>query len=210
MPSPLEGARFVGLLFNTYIAHENAGELVLIDQHAADERIRYERLRRRLFSSDGKPAVQELLLPEAVSFAAEDAPRLTERLPWLDRLGFTAEIFGETSLLFRSLPVEWGTHSLRARLKGLVERVLAAEAPEGGAQFAAPEGAQFDETLFESLASEACHSSVRAGDRLEELEARELCQRLFECEHPWNCPHGRPTVVRIPRGRLEEWFQRRV
>ena len=63
--------------------------------------------------------------------------------------------------------------------------------------------------LFEKLASEACHSAIRAGDHVDAFQAREIVAQLFSCRHAWNCPHGRPTVVRIPRGKLEEWFQRR-
>jgi DNA mismatch repair protein MutL len=117
-------------------------------------------------------------------------------------LGFDAEVFGEESLLFRAVPPEWGTDELRARLKGLVERLLTTEAAEAGLHL--------DEAVFEKLASEACHSAVRAGDRLDPQIAASLVEQLFACEHPWNCPHGRPTVVRVPRARFEEWFQRRV
>ena len=93
------------------------------------------------------------------------------------------------------------SHDFRTRLKNLVDRVLA---QEGDGQIS------MDESLFERLASEACHSAVRAGDRLETEEAAALIEQLFACEHPWNCPHGRPTVVEVPRARFEEWFQRRV
>ena len=205
--NPLVDARYVGVLFNTYIAHEQGDELVLVDQHAADERIRFERLRRRFAAErDGQRAelsTQELLLPEAVSVEPEQGPRLRDRLEWLTRAGFGAELFGESTVLFRAVPAEWGAAQLRQRLRGLVERLLDLDAPAGA-------GLGLDESVFEKLASEACHSSVRAGDRLEDLEARTLVGRLFDCAHPWNCPHGRPTVVRIPRGKLEEWFQRRV
>jgi DNA mismatch repair protein MutL len=202
---PFAGGRFAGILFNTYILlelHEaGAHELVLIDQHAAHERIRYEKLRSRALQGAEAAGTQELLLPEAVKFPAEDRVRLEERLPWLERLGFGAEVFGEDTLLVRSVPSEWGSSELRPRLKALIERVLAAEAREG---------LLLDEQLFEKLASEACHSAIRAGDVLEPEEARALIAQLFESEHPWNCPHGRPTVVRVPEGRFEEWFQRRV
>src|SRR5207248_2671265 len=108
------------------------------------------------------------------------------------------------SLLFRAIPAEWGSDSLRPRLKSLVERLLSLELSRVNSSIV------LDEALFESLASEACHSSVRAGDRLESEEALSLVDRLFRCAHPWNCPHGRPTVVRVPKGKLEEWFLRRV
>jgi DNA mismatch repair protein MutL len=132
--------------------------------------------------------------------------KVEARLDWLLVLGFDAEIFGEDTLLFRAIPGEWGAHDLRTRLKSLTERLIATEAKENQTL----QSIFMDETLFEKLASEACHSAIRAGDRLERVEALELIDQLFTCDHPWNCPHGRPTVARIPKGKIEEWFQRRV
>lgn len=206
--NPIKGGRFVGALFNTYLIYDLGQELACVDQHAADERIRYERLRKRVENplSAASIGVQALLVPEAVHFPAEDRTNIEERLPWLEKLGFEAELFGEDSLLIRSIPGEWGDHSLRVRLKSLIDRVLAAEIPKN----AASNAHVIDESLFERLASEACHSAVKAGDRLEREESQALVEKLFTCDHPWNCPHGRPTVVRIPRARFEEWFLRRV
>lgn len=201
--NPFQHARFNGIAFNTYLLFEHESELIVIDQHAADERIRYEALKKKFTSRT--LSSQALLLPEAVRFAPEQRQRLLERLAWIQKLGFEAEIFGEDSLLFRAIPAEWGTDSLRTRLKNLIDRLLATEVTEKNESALA-----VDESLFESLASEACHSAIRAGDALEPIEARAILGRLFECTHPWNCPHGRPTVVRLARGKLEEWFQRRV
>jgi DNA mismatch repair protein MutL len=200
----LEPQRYVGSLFNTYLAYDLGSELVLVDQHAAHERIRYERLKKRVLGGGaaGTPVSQELLIPEAVRFAEDARNELEARLPWLEKLGFGVEIFGEGSALFRAIPADWGTDDLKIRLKNLLERAL--ELPSSG------KALLLDEALFERLASEACHSSVRGGDRLEREQALSLVERLFATEHPWNCPHGRPTVVRIPRGKLEEWFQRRA
>ena len=219
VPSPrqhdlvLLPSQFLGIGFNTYLFYDLGDQLVLIDQHAAHERVRYERLKNRVFSrqTDDPPPSQALLIPEAVRFAAADRTRLENRLEWLERIGFEAEIFGEESLLFRSVPTEWGTRDLRTRLKNLVEKLMELEI-EGseGSQTGFEKNHFMDEALFEKLASEACHSAVRAGDRLEKEEALALVDQLFRCEHPWNCPHGRPTVVKVPQGKIEEWFQRRV
>jgi DNA mismatch repair protein MutL len=205
----LDSNHYVGALFNTYLAYDLGAELVLVDQHAAHERIRYEMLRKRVLAN-GAPEVQDLLIPEAVHLPdGAEVAALEARLPWLQKLGFAAEIFGESSVLFRGIPAGWGSHELKPRLRNLLERALAQ--PDDRASQAPRSGKLLiDEALFERLASEACHSSVRAGDRLEREEAIALVSRLFATEHPWNCPHGRPTVVRIPRGKLEEWFQRRV
>jgi len=205
IPAILDGARYVGILFNTYILYDHGEELVMVDQHAAHERIRYEKLRRRALS-DGKPHSQALLIPEAVRFEDTRRTELEARLSWLERIGFEVEIFGEGTLLFRGVPAEWGTDSLKMRLKNLTERLLETELPEQ----TTANPFFFDEEIFERLASEACHSAIRAGDRILEPEAEQLTRDLFLCEHPWNCPHGRPTVVRVPRGKLEEWFQRRA
>jgi DNA mismatch repair protein MutL len=203
--NPLRHGRFAGTLFRTYLMYELEGEVALVDQHAAHERIRYERLRARILSEDrGTGGSQALLIPEAARFPLERRADLEARLPWLERLGFQAELFGEDTLLFRGVPAEWGSRELRARLKSLVERTLAVDAPPAGRALL------MDEALFERLASEACHSAVRAGDALEPAESETILDELFACEHPWNCPHGRPTVVRVPRARFEEWFQRRV
>jgi DNA mismatch repair protein MutL len=200
----LDPNHFAGTLFNTYLLYDLGHELVLMDQHAAHERIRFEQLRKqRLSARDGKAIEsQALLIPEAVHFAPESRHDLENRLGWLTEMGFEAELFGDSTVLFRALPPAWGKEDLRTRLKSLVERVLTQET-QGQAL-------SLDEHLFESLASEACHSAVRAGDRLERAEADALARELFACEHPWNCPHGRPTIARVPRARFEEWFLRRV
>jgi len=215
---PLSGSRFAGILFNTYIMYDAGSELVMVDQHAAHERIRFEALRDRALrganvstfatiQGNAGPAPQALLVPEAVQFDPEARATLESRLSWLAALGFEAELFGENTVLFRSTPTEWGMSDLRTRLKNLVERTLAIESS------AAPLDSKnlfIDESLFEKLASEACHSAIRAGDRLRDEHVESLVKQLFACEHPWNCPHGRPTVARVPRGKLEEWFQRRA
>ncbi|MGK5083368.1 DNA mismatch repair endonuclease MutL [Bdellovibrionota bacterium FG-1] len=203
--NPLRYGRLAGTLFNTYLFYEIGNELAIVDQHAAHERIRYEQLKARVLNPPAgvQTACQALLIPEAVHFDTEGRSTLEARLGWLDQLGFEAEIFGENTVLFRGIPGEWGTSELRPRLKNLVDRILSYDGPSTGTL-------QMDESLFESLASEACHSAIRAGDRLEIAEASALVHQLFQCEHPWNCPHGRPTVVKVPRARFEEWFLRRV
>ncbi|MGE4106410.1 MAG: DNA mismatch repair endonuclease MutL [Bacteriovoracia bacterium] len=207
-PNPLREffrhAHYQGVIFRTYLLFENEAELGIIDQHAAHERIRFERLKRGAFGNTGEGVErQALLMPETVSLRTEDREKLETRLPWLESLGFEAEIFGEGAVLFRSVPAAWGADALKARLKALVERVLETETTEAGPL-------ALDERLFEKLASEACHSAIRAGDRVEPVQARALVDELFACEHPWNCPHGRPTIVKISEARIEEWFHRRV
>jgi DNA mismatch repair protein MutL len=201
---PFSLHQYVGVLFQTYLAFDESSELVLIDQHAAHERVRYEKLRKRYLNRhSGIERSQVLLLPESAPFPVERRKEIEARIPILEGMGFDAELFGEDQILFRSIPLDWGVHDLRLRLKSLLERILEVQETSRPQEL-------IDETVFEKLASEACHSSVRAGDRLERIEAITLVEQLFDCEHPWNCPHGRPTVARIPRARFEEWFKRLV
>jgi DNA mismatch repair protein MutL len=199
---PLSQSTYLGTLFGTYFVFDDKAEMVLVDQHAAHERIRYEKLKKRV-TGDVAATSQTLLQPESVKFPAEQRASVESRLSLLSDLGFEAELFGEDTLLIRSVPSEWGMSELGARIKSLTERLIALEV-------APTRDLIWDETLFEKLASEACHSAIRAGDRVDTYQALEIVKQLFHCQHPWNCPHGRPTVVRIPRGKLEEWFQRRV
>lgn len=196
-----------GQLFNTYLMYERAGELWIIDQHAAHERIRYEKLKTALLKRSELSPAQEMLLPEIVHFPIESRSELERKLAYLERLGFNAELFSDDSLVFRSIPAQWGASRLGPRLKSLVERLISlSEIPSG----ASASTASVDEAIFEKLASEACHSAVRAGDPLSPETSKSIVAELFACEHPWNCPHGRPTVVRVPKGKFEEWFLRRV
>jgi len=207
----LRPERFMGTAFRTYLFYDLGDELVLIDQHAAHERIRYETLKSSYFSaclSGNTPASQALLIPEAIRFPAESRTTMETRISWLTQLGFDVEVFGEDTLLFRAIPSFWGTEDLRPRLKNLADRVLSVDDHSEKASISSQ--LSVDENLFETLASEACHSAVRAGDPLEKEEVTALIQQLFECDHPWNCPHGRPTVVRVPKSRIEEWFHRKI
>jgi DNA mismatch repair protein MutL len=206
---PLTHSTFVGNLFGTYFVFDDKEEMVLVDQHAAHERIRYEKLRKRLMrnSSQEHQQAQDLLVPEPVRFPTEARAQVENRLPLLIELGFDVELFSEDTLLFRSMPAEWGTAEIGTRLKNLVERlaeIQEIEKPSSSGELL------WDENLFEKLASEACHSAIRAGDRVDTFQALDIVGQLFDCEHPWNCPHGRPTVVRVARGKLEEWFQRKI
>ncbi|MFN7684760.1 MAG: DNA mismatch repair endonuclease MutL [Oligoflexia bacterium] len=205
-------SQFLGVLFRTYLAFDIGDELGLVDQHAAHERIRFEALKARALKRASSKDSQALLIPEVARFDPSQQSELEPRLSLLSQLGFEAEIFGPGQLLFRAIPPEWTTNDLRVRLKNLIDRLLSLElaVESSRTQTQTGESLLLDEKLFEKLASEACRSSIRAGDRLEAWGAATLIQQLSRCEHPWNCPHGRPTVTRVPRARFEEWFQRTV
>jgi DNA mismatch repair protein MutL len=178
---------------------EKGDDLTLIDQHAAHERIRYEQLKSRILKQE-KIDTQALLVPEVVKLPLEKILQVRPKLALLQSLGFEVEIFSDEALLFRAVPAVWGNRALTERLRNLAERLLQTEVSQ--------EHPVWDENLFEKIAMEACRSSFKAGDAVPEFSALDLTRKLFECEHPGNCPHGRPTSIRISRNKVEEWFQR--
>jgi DNA mismatch repair protein MutL len=203
--------QYKGILFSTYFIFEQGRELLLIDQHAAHERIRYEKLKRSIL---GKEVIeqQELLVPEVIKFSRNQIAEVSPKLPVLHTLGFDVETFGEDSFVFRSLPAVWGAQNLTARLKNLLERLEFSplQTKTDAKSDRGTETIVWDETLFEKIAMEACRSSFKARDRIPAEAAIDLTQKLMECEHPGNCPHGRPTFIRIPESKFEEWFNRKV
>ncbi len=188
-----------GVLFSTYFVFEKGDDLTLIDQHAAHERIRYEQLKSRILRRESVET-QTLLVPEVIKFPSDRIQELKSRLDLLHSIGFDVEVFSEESILFRSIPAIWGNRMLTERLRNLLERLLSANLDAGNVVW--------DETLFEKIAMEACRSSFKAGDVVETASALDLTRKLFQCEHPGNCPHGRPTSIRISKTKVEEWFNR--
>ena len=226
-----KNACFIGTIFQTYLLFQDTHELILIDQHAADERIRYEQLKHRIFTVQKQsqslknaetlsPAFKQepnffpsqiLLVPESVSLPRESFTFFKEEsLTFLTQIGFEVEFFGENGLVFRAIPAEWGDHEIKLRLTNLMHRIIDFNKKVSDSSKESLVSLLWDERWFEVLASEACHSSVRAGDTLKLSSIQKLINQLFKCEHPWNCPHGRPTQVKIPKGKLEEWFQRKL
>lgn len=210
----LTADRYTGTLFQTYFMYELENEVILIDQHAAHERIRYEFLKKKALATDFENSNQSLLLPEAVDFSFSTREIEEEAFHLLEKLGFQAESLGPAGILFRSLPTLWNGPGLRARLFSLLERIQEAlhESAEGLTSTAHTSSAEllWDSALFEKIASESCRSSVMAGDVLQLPQIQSLIERLGKCEHPWNCPHGRLVMTRVGKSQVESWFQRKI
>jgi DNA mismatch repair protein MutL len=191
--------QYKGIWFSTYLVFEQNEEILLIDQHAAHERIRYEKLKNRVLNRE-KVEEQELLVPEVIKMDADKVFQLREKLPLLQSMGFDCEAFSEESILVRSIPAVWGMNHLTLRLKNLLERLNENTGDHP----------VWDETLFEKVAMEACRSSFKAGDHMNEWSAIDLTKKLMQCEHPGNCPHGRVTFIKISRNKVDEWFNRKL
>lgn len=193
--SRLPPLRVVGQVSETYIVAEAPDGLYLVDQHAAHERVVFERLMRE----HGKQPIerQHVLLPVAVDLPPNVAMLLLSRLDLLEEWGFTVEDFGDGTLRVRAIP-----HGLR-------EGQIASALYEVADHLDEVNGSTTDDWREKMLTTIACHSAVRAGQTLVHEEMRQLIQQLERCDFPRTCPHGRPTTLLLSQSQLERQFGRK-
>jgi DNA mismatch repair protein MutL len=196
-PRPPDEFRILGVLGRLYILMENADGLVLVDQHAAHERILFEELRRRM-ETQGVPA-QRLLMPVTMQLAPRDSDWVAQNLDTLQKMGIGIESFG---------PGAWKIDALPQFLKGNDPSPLFREIIDELRETSATTSRM---RLGEDvIATTVCRHAVKAHDVLREPEMVRLIQDLLRCELPYCCPHGRPTMIRISYGELERKFGRKV
>ncbi len=175
--------RFLGQLDRTYLVCEGDGELVLIDQHAAHERVAFQRLRER--ADTNAVATQRLLFPTTVELPAGEAAVVADGGELLGAVGFDVEPFGASAVAIKAVPA-----GLRHDPSQVLRELLGELADRGGSR-------AVDERLDRVLATIACHSVVRAGDPLGADEARALLGQMDGVDFRAHCPHGRPVLLRI-------------
>jgi DNA mismatch repair protein MutL len=191
---PLGAAR--AQVHETYIVAQTRDGVVIVDQHAAHERLVYERMKAELDA--GGVARQALLLPEVVDLDPAEAERVAERAGELAALGLIIEPFGPGAILVRETPALLGA----ADIGGLI-RDIADDLAENGAALA------LAERLQEVCSTMACHGSVRAGRRLTAAEMNALLREMEATPHSGQCNHGRPTYVELKLADIERLFGRR-
>lgn len=186
--------RFLGQLDRTYLVCEGDGELVLIDQHAAHERVAFQRLRER--ANQGEVPTQRLLFPTTVELPAAEAAVVADGGDELAAVGFDVEPFGHGAVAVKAVPA-----GLRQDPTQVLRELLGELADRGGSR-------AVEERLDRVLATVACHSVVRAGDALGADEARALLAQMDGVDFRAHCPHGRPVLLRIGVPELARRFGR--
>jgi DNA mismatch repair protein MutL len=188
--------RLVGVIGRLYVVLESDRGLVLLDQHAAHERILFEQMLNRLEQHDQAPS-QRLLLPETVELAARDASFLREQLPALTRLGVGLSEFGERTFLLDALPPFVKAPDARRFVLELVDELKAA-------------GRELNSLRLgeHTVAKTVCRHAVKANDPLAGRELENLVEDLRHCAMPYTCPHGRPTLIEMNFRELEKKFGR--
>ena len=185
-----------GQLHETYVIAQTADGIVIVDQHAAHERLVYERMKKAM-AERGIPR-QMLLIPEVVELEEAEAERLVARAEELAELGFVLEGFGGGAIVVREVPALFG----KLDVVGLV-RDLADDLTE------LDEALTLKEKLEDVCGTIACHGSVRAGRRLTAEEMNALLREMEATPHSGQCNHGRPTYVELKLADIEKLFGRR-
>ncbi len=188
--------KILGVLGKLYILMENGEGLVLVDQHAAHERILFEKLRRDM-ESEGVPT-QRLLIPLTVNVTPKDYDWITTNAPTLEKMGFSLEPFGNSTLKIDGIPQFFRTDDPSVAIRQLVDELRS--------MTTATSRLRMGEDV---IAKTVCRHAIKANDDLRLPEVEKLLKDLMLCELPYCCPHGRPTMIQIGYGELEKKFGRK-
>ncbi|HCY84381.1 MAG TPA: DNA mismatch repair endonuclease MutL [Desulfobacteraceae bacterium] len=189
--------RIVGQVLGTYIVLEKEGHMVLVDQHAAHERVVYERLKKRHRTLGIQS--QDLMVPEVLELTHREADILSGSLDEMAALGVNIEPFGGASFVIKSVPVLVKERSIRTMILEMIEQL--SRDNRAGAK---------DDWLDGCLVTMACHRAIRANKPMNQQEMEKLITDLWRCDNPMHCPHGRPILLSFDAYQLEKLFKRVV
>lgn len=185
----------LGQILNCYLVCSSPRGLALIDQHAAHERVAFEKMRQQL--SVGEVETQRLLIPQTIELSAGESMLLALKLPALAQLGFVLEPFGPDIYAITAVPALLPEGDYRPSVQQMLAELAEVEKSE-----------KLRQELEERLATIACHSVIRANRKLETSEMRALLQELDRIEFATQCPHGRPVLVEFGSDELDKMFKR--
>ena len=188
--------QIIGQVFDTYWLVQYEERLLIIDQHAAHEKVKYEALVKKL--REGQVDSQNLAPPMILNLSAMEAHTLQEYGDYFARMGFEIEDFGGNAVAVRAVPCDLYGHYEKDFLQGILDE-LEEEPPRGTPAI-----------IAEKLASMACKSAVKGNMRISTKEMGALLDQLLSLENPYHCPHGRPTIITMSKYELEKKFKRIV
>ncbi|HYY26995.1 MAG TPA: DNA mismatch repair endonuclease MutL [Chthoniobacterales bacterium] len=194
---PLFEFKLLGILGKLYILMESPDGLVLVDQHAAHERILFEKLRSQM-EMQGVPT-QRLLIPLTVAVTPKDYDWIATNAHTLERMGFAMEPFGNSTLKIDGIPPYFTTENPSVAIRQLVDELRSMTLTTSRLRMGE-----------DAIAKTVCRHAIKANDELHSAEVENLLRDLLACELPYCCPHGRPTMIQIGYSELEKKFGRRV
>ncbi len=189
--------KIIGQVMGTYIVAESDQGLVMIDQHAAHERIVYEKLKSRYRSLTVQS--QQLLVPQTLEFNYKEFDLVKSLLPDLEAFGFAMEPFGGTTVVIKAVPAIIENQNIQSIIMEMIENMLTKK-----------DGLSKEKWLDDCLMLMACHTAIRAGQQLHLTEIQALLADLEECENSRHCPHGRPVMIFWNKEKIEKLFKRIV
>ncbi|MGF2383690.1 DNA mismatch repair endonuclease MutL [Lentilactobacillus otakiensis] len=185
---------YIGQVHGTYLVAETADNMYLVDQHAAQERINYEFYRKQIGEvSDDQ---QKLLVPIVLDYSTSDFLLISDHMDLLNQLGIHLEQFGQNSFIVREHPMWFKAGQEEDTIKEMIDWILSDHKISVAA---------FREKTAIMM---SCKRAIKANHHLDELQAKALLKRLPECENPYNCPHGRPVLVKFTNADIEKMFKR--
>lgn len=187
--------KFIGIVFNTYIVIEIKDEMYIIDQHAAHERILYEKVKNNYYSEEEKDE-QMLLLPDVISLTHKEMNIAKENIEMFAKAGFSFEEFGDNTIKLMSVPSmceDMNTKQLFLDILDEIDTVAVTARQEKEDKF---------------IATVACKAAVKGKMKLDEKEVGSLMKKLLDLPNPFTCPHGRPTAIKMTNYDLERKFRR--
>ena len=187
---------YIGQLFGTYILAQDGDNFYMIDQHAANERINYEKIKREI--SKDMQITYDLLVPFTLSFSPADAVLVKEKMAEINKLGIVLDEFGADTFVARRIPI-W---IFRGREKEFIEEIITKIIQNKG-----KEKIDFLDDLSKSL---ACKKSIKANEYHTVLEIEFLLEELAKTSNPYTCPHGRPVTIKLSKEEIEKMFKRIV
>lgn len=187
---------YIGQLFGTYILAQSENELVVIDQHAAAERINYEKILASLQNTEN--IGYDLLVPFNIEFTPAEVILVNENMSLINELGIKLEEFGSNSFVVRSIPI-W---IFRGREKEFVEEIIT--------QIIVGRKSTKIEFLNSLAKSLACKKSIKANEYHNQIEIEYMLEDLRNTSNPYTCPHGRPIIIKFNKNEIEKWFKRIV
>jgi len=186
--------RYLGRIFELYILAQENENLFIVDQHAAQEKILYEKFRKNIDSRN--VLLQDLLIPLNIELSPKEFDLLSGLKDKLAQIGFITEEFGRNSFVLKSVPAVIGEASSANIIAEIIRQRKVGELSEAS------------DKLLDNIIMTACKTAIKSGDRITDSESIKLLEELFECANPFTCPHGRPTIIKITKHELDKKFQR--
>ena len=185
---------YFGQMHGTYLFAQGTGGLYIIDQHAAQERVKYEEYRESIGDVDGSQ--QQLLVPYIFEFPTDDLIRLQQRKHLLEEVGVYLEEYGVNQLILREHPIWMKEEEIEAGIYEMCDMLLLTKE------------VSIKKYRAELAIMMSCKRSIKANHTLDDYSARDLIYQLSRCDNPYNCPHGRPVLVNFTKSDMEKMFRR--